>query len=101
MSDDAVAILKIYTGLSFPKLMKVALGMCLEACKMICVISSRLDKHRIRTKYNDIEKANRAYRKQRKHIHKQARKMIMILFVLPDKLFGEVRRQIRGHPDKE
>ena len=33
----------------------------------------------MRTKYNDIEKANLAYRKQRKHTHKQTRKMIMRL----------------------
>lgn len=44
---------------------------------MMCGISSQLGEHRLRTKYNDIEKANLAYRKQRRHTHKQTRKMIM------------------------
>ena len=50
---------------------------------MMCGISSQLGEHRMRTKYNDIEKANLAYRKQRKHTHKQTRKMIIRLLVLP------------------
>ena len=45
------------------------------AYKMMCGISSQLCEHRLRTKYNDIEKAKLAYRKQRKHTHKQTRKM--------------------------
>ena len=50
-----------------------------RAYKIMCGISSQLGEHRLRTKYNDIEKANLAYRKQRKHTHKQTRKMIMRL----------------------
>lgn len=55
----------------------------------------------MRTKYNDIEKANLAYRKQRKHTHKQTRKMIMRLLALLGKMLGEIRRQMRVHPDEE
>ena len=55
----------------------------------------------MRTKFNDIEKANLAYRKQRKHTHKQTRKMIMRLLALLGKMLGEIRRQIRVHPDEE
>lgn len=68
---------------------------------MMCGISSQLGEHRLRTKYNDIEKANLAYRKQRKHTHKQTRKMIMRLLALLDKILGEIRRQLRVHPNEE
>ena len=75
---------------------------CVErAYKMMCGISSQLGEHRMRTKYNDIDKANLAYRKQRKHTHKQTRKMIMRLLALLDKILGEIRRQMRVHPDEE
>ena len=55
----------------------------------------------MRTKYNDIDKANLAYRKQRKHTNKQTRKMIMRLLALLGKILGEIRRQMRVHPDEE
>lgn len=75
---------------------------CVErAYKMMCGISSQLGEHRMRTKYNDIDKANLAYRKQRKHTHKQTGKMIMRLLALLDKILGEIRRQMRVHPDEE
>lgn len=57
--------------------------------------------HRLGTKYNDIEKANLAYRKQRRHTHKQARKIIIRLLALLGKMLGEIRRQMRVHPDEE
>lgn len=75
---------------------------CVERTyKMMCGISSQLGEHRLRTKYNDIEKANLAYRKQRKHTHKQTQKMIMRLLALLGKMLGEIHRQTRVHPDKE
>lgn len=75
---------------------------CVErAYKMMCCISTRLGEHRKRTKYNDIEKANLAYRKQRKHTYKQTRKMIMRLLSLLGKILGEIRRQMRIHPGNE
>ena len=75
---------------------------CVErAYRMMCGISFQLGEHRLRTKYNDIEKANLAYRKQRKHTHKQTRKMIMRLLALLDKILGEIRRQLRVHPNEE
>ena len=55
----------------------------------------------MRTKYNDIDKANLAYRKQRKHTNKQTRKMIMRLLALLGKILGDIRRQMRVHPDEE
>ena len=75
---------------------------CVErAYKMMCGISSQLGEHRMRTKYNDIEKANLAYRKQRKHTHKQTRKMIMSLLALLGKMLKKIRRQMRVHHDME
>ena len=75
---------------------------CVErAYNMMCGISSQLGEHRMRTKFNDIEKANLAYRKQRKHTHKQTRKTIMRLLALLGKMLGEIRRQMRVHPDEE
>ena len=55
----------------------------------------------MRTKFNDIEKANLAYRKQRKHTHKQTRKMIMRLLALLGKMLSEIRRQMHIHLDAE
>ena len=87
--------------LRFPTYVKL-LWECVErAYKMMCGISSQLGEHRLRTKYNDIDKANLAYRKQRKHTHKQTRKMIMRLLALLGKILGEIRRQMRVHPDEE
>ena len=95
----ALVFLKMYTGLSAPKLMEALNGNI--HYQIFCGISSHLGEHRMRTKYNDIEKANLAYRKQRKHTHKQTRKMIMRLLGLLGKMLGEIRRQMRVHPDEE
>ena len=87
--------------LRFPTDVKL-LWECVErAYNILCGISSQLGEHRMRTKFNDIEKANLAYRKQRKHTHKQIRKMIMRLLALLGKMLGEIRRQMRVHPDEE
>ena len=73
---------------------------CIERVyPMMCKISSMLGEHRLRTKYNDIAKANLAYRKQRRHNQKQTRKMIQRLLALLGKILGEIRRQICVHSD--
>lgn len=73
---------------------------CVErAYEMMCGISSSLGEHRMRIKYNDIVKANLSYKKQRKHTHKQTRKMISRQLALLGKLLGEIRRQMRVHAD--
>ena len=75
---------------------------CVErAYTMMCGISSRLGEHRMRTKYNDISKTNLIYRKQRKHSHKQTRRMIMRLLGLLGKILGEIHRQLRVHPNEK
>ena len=107
----ALAFLKMYTGLSAPKLMAALNGnihyqiFCgirispenqLTDYKLIDSILLELSKRL----NNDIEKANLAYRKQRKHTHKQTRKMIMRLLALLGKILGEIRRQMRVHPNE-
>ena len=83
----------------FPTDVKLLWECAERAYKMMCGISSQLGEHRMRTKYNDIEKANLAYRKQRKHTHKQTRKMIMRLLALLGKMLKEIRRQMRVHSE--
>ena len=84
----------------FPTDVKLLWECTVRAYKLMCGISSQLGEHRLRTKYNDIEKANLAYRKQRRHTHKQTRKMIMRLLALLGKMLGEIRRQMRIHSDE-
>ena len=84
----------------FPTDVKLLWECAGRAYKMMCDISSHLGEHRMRTKYNDIEKVNLAYRKQRKHSHKQTRKMIMRQLALLEKILGEIRRQMRIHSDE-
>ncbi len=75
---------------------------CVERTyKMMCGISRSLDEHRMRTKYNDVAKANMAYVKQRKHSKQQTRKIIRRLLSLEGKMLGEIRRQMRVHEDKK
>ena len=63
-------------------------------------IKSLLPLHEMAIPFGLIEKANLAYRKQRKHTHKQTRKMIMRLLALLGKILGEIRRQMRVHPNE-
>ena len=49
---------------------------------LMCRLSSELGIHRPRTKYNDVSKANMAYRKQRKHSRNQTRKILRRLLCL-------------------
>ena len=68
---------------------------------MMYGISSYLGEHRMRTKYDDIEKANLAYRKQRKQTHNQTRKIIMRLLGFACMILGEIRKKLRVRPDRE
>lgn len=71
------------------------------AYKVMCSISGQLGEHRQKTKCRDIEKANLAYVKQRKHKKNQTRHMIMRLLKLLGKILAEIRRQVRTHPEME
>ena len=66
---------------------------------VMCRVSTGLVLHRPRTKYNDVSRANMAYRKQRKHSKAQTRKILRRLLDLLGKLLKELRRIERGYPE--
>ena len=68
---------------------------------MMCGICKSLAECRMRTKYNDVAKANMAYVKQRKHNNRQTLKIIRRLLSLECKMLGEIRRQMRTHGDRK
>ena len=58
----------------------------------MCELSKRLGVRRPRTKYLDVQKANLAYRKQRKRSKSQTRRMTRRLLDLLGKILKEIRR---------
>lgn len=64
-------------------------------------MSSRPGIHRPRTKFLDVQKANLAYRKQRKHSRSQTRKITRRLLDLLGKILKEIREIERGHENAE
>ena len=58
----------------------------------MCEFSEKLNVHRPRTKYLDVEKANLAYRKQRRRTKVQTRKITRRLLHLLGKILKEIRR---------
>ena len=68
---------------------------------LMCEASVRLDIHRPRTKFLDVEKANLTYRKQRKHSKSQTRKITRRLLDLLGKILKEIRKMEREHPGEE
>lgn len=75
---------------------------CIEkAYALMCEESQRLGLHRPRTKFLDVEKANLAYRKQRRLTKGQTRKMTRRLLDLLEKILKEIRKMDREHPGLE
>ena len=68
-----------------------------KAYRVMCEVSKKLNRHRPRTKYLDVEKANLAYRKQRRRTKTQTRKITRRLLNLLGKILNEVRRIEREH----
>ena len=68
-----------------------------KAYRVMCEVSEKLNLHRPRTKYLDVEKANLAYRKQRRRTKTQTRKITRRLLNLLGKILNEVRRIEREH----
>ena len=66
---------------------------------LMCEASLQLGIHRPRTKFLDVEKANLAYRKQRKHTKSQTRKITRRLLDLLGKILKEMRKMEREHRD--
>lgn len=72
----------------------------IERCyRTMCRLSSALGICRPRTKYNDVSKANMAYRKQRKHSKNQTRRIVRRLLDLLGKILKEIRMLEREHPE--
>ena len=92
----ALMFLKMYTGLSCPKLMEQ-----LNGTSTTSELSSRLGVRRPRTKFLDVQKANLTYRKQRKHSRSQTRKITRRLLDLLGKILKEIREIERGHENAE
>ena len=67
----------------------------------MCEFSSRLKLHRPRTKYLDVQKANLAYRKQRRRTKSQTRKMTRRLLDLLGKILKEIRRMERENNEAD
>ena len=72
-----------------------------KAYSIMCAVCLRLGIHRPRTKFLDVEKANLAYVKQRKHSKSQQRKIIRRLIRLLGKILQEIRKTCRDHDDME
>ena len=68
---------------------------------IMCEFSSRLKLHRPRTKYLDVQKANLAYRKQRRRTKSQTRKMTRRLLDLLGKILKEIRRMERENNEAD
>ena len=79
-----------------PKLLREGIE---KAYRIMCELSEKLNLHRPRTKYLDVEKANLAYRKQRKRTKVQTRKITRRLLHLLDKVLKEIRRMEREHAE--
>lgn len=62
-----------------------------KAYVVMCTLSARLNVHRVKTKYVDVEKANLSYRKQRRHTKVQTRKQTR----RPLNLFGKILKETR------
>jgi hypothetical protein len=72
---------------------------CQKSYAVMCRMSERKGLHRPRTKYNDVEKANMGYVKQRKHNKGQTKKMVRRLLMLLGKLLKEIRKMERNCGD--
>lgn len=71
---------------------------CIEkSYATMCKMSKALGIHRPRTKYLDVAQANMAYVKQRRHKHKQTRRLIRRELALLGKILQEIRRLQREH----
>ena len=68
-----------------------------KSYETMCGLSRRLGIRRPRTKFTDVQKANLAYRKQRRHSKGQTRKMTRRLLELLGKILKEIRKMGRTH----
>ena len=72
-----------------------------KSYEIMCGLSEKLNLHRPRTKFVDVEKANLTYRKQGRHTKSQTRKMTRRLLNLLGKMLKEIRRLERENAGEE
>ena len=89
------------SDMRYPTDQKLLWECCEKAYSIMCTACQRLGMHRPRTKYLDVEKANLAYVKQRKHNKSQQRKITRRLIKLSGKILQEIRKICRDHGDTE
>ena len=82
----------------YPTDQKLLWECCKKAYSMMCELSRRLEIHRPRTKYLDVEKANLTYSK---HNKSQQRKLTRRLIKLLAKILEEIRKMMREHDDED
>jgi len=85
----------------YPTDQKLLWECCEKAYSIMCIVCQRLEIHRPRTKYLDVEKSNMGYVKQRKHSKSQQRKLTRRLIHLLGKILEEIRKMVREHDDEE
>ena len=85
----------------YPTDQKLLWECCEKAYSIMCIVCQRLEIHRPRTKYLDVEKANMGYVKQRKHSKSQQRKLTRRLIHLLGKILEEIRKMVREYDDEE
>jgi hypothetical protein len=85
----------------YPTDQKLLWECCEKAYSIMCIVCQRLEIHRPRTKYLDVEKANMGYVKQRKHSKSQQRKLTRRLIHLLGKILEEIRKMVCEHDDEE
>ena len=89
------------SDMRYPTDQKLLWECCEKSYSIMCAACQRLGIHRPRTKFLDVEKANLAYVKQRKHSKSQQRKIIRRLINLLGKILQEIRKTCRNHDDME
>ena len=89
------------SDMRYPTDQKLLWECCEKAYSTMCAVCQRLGIHRPRTKYLDVEKANLAYVKQRKHNKSQQRKITRRLIKLLGKILAEIRKVEREHEATE
>ena len=72
-----------------------------KSYETMCTLSAKLNVHRPRTKYVEVEKANLSYRKRRRHTKVQTRKLTRRLLNLLGKILKETRTLERENAGAE
>ena len=89
------------SDMRYPTDQKLLWECCQKVYAIMCEASQRMNIHRPRTKYHDVEKANMSYVKQRKHNKGQTKKILRRLLSLLGKILKELRKMDRMEADSK